>query len=140
MDHYPEVNVQERSVPSSRHDSASSLKNRTQQSDNTNNQQQQQPIQYTSFPPPSDRTNSTTSNSSNGELRRIEAQYARYTDAPPQYTEEQYEGKSEDERQSMRVSDYAKEISRIMGRQLVRDMKVAQPKAGQKAEAKEGVN
>ncbi|KAF2852205.1 hypothetical protein T440DRAFT_446739 [Plenodomus tracheiphilus IPT5] len=140
MDHYPEVNVEERSVASSRHDSASSVnKNRTEQSNSTSSQQE---TQYTSFPPPSNtstsqshRTNSanSTTSSSTKETQRIEAQYARYTDAPPQYTEQQYEGKSEDQINSMRMSDYAKEISRIMGRQIVKDMKIAQHKTKSKS-------
>jgi hypothetical protein len=53
----------------------------------------------------------------------IEADYARYTDAPPPYTEKQYEGKSEDEQNVMRIKDYTKEISRLMGHQLVRGLK-----------------
>lgn len=53
----------------------------------------------------------------------IEADYAQYTDAPPPYTEKQYEGKSEDEQNIMRINDYTKEISRLMGQQLVRGLK-----------------
>lgn len=53
----------------------------------------------------------------------IEADYAQYTDAPPPYTEKQYEGKSEDEQNVMRIKDYTKEISRLMGQQLVRGTK-----------------
>jgi hypothetical protein len=53
----------------------------------------------------------------------IEAEYAQYTDAPPPYTENQYKGKSENEQNAMRSKDYAKEISRMMGRQLVRGLK-----------------
>ncbi|KAH9871670.1 hypothetical protein J1614_005925 [Plenodomus biglobosus] len=136
MDHYPEANVQGRSASSSRHDSASSVdKTRAQQSNNTSTQGQD--TQYTSFPPPSsvsNRSNSANSDSFNQETKSIEARYARYTDAPPQYTEQQYEGKSEDEQNSMRMSDYAKEISRIMGRQLVKDMKIAKHKANNKSE------
>jgi hypothetical protein len=44
-------------------------------------------------------------------------------DAPPPYSEQQYEGKSEDEQSKMRMADYAKEIKRIMGRQLVQGLK-----------------
>jgi hypothetical protein len=55
--------------------------------------------------------------------QRIDAEYARYTDAPPPFSEKQYEGKSPDEQSQMRVTDYAKEISRMMGRQLVRGLK-----------------
>lgn len=61
----------------------------------------------------------------NGDLKveRLEAEYARYTDAPPPYSEKAYEGKSEAESTKMRMGDYAKELSRMMGRQLVRGLK-----------------
>ncbi|CAN9344425.1 unnamed protein product [Alternaria alternata] len=83
---------------------------------------------YTSFPPPSNsslhRINSTHSIASTvNKTHTIEAEYAQYTDAPPPYTEKQYEGKSENEQNTMRSKDYAKEISRFMGHQLVRGLK-----------------
>ncbi|KAF9739916.1 hypothetical protein PMIN06_010026 [Paraphaeosphaeria minitans] len=43
-------------------------------------------------------------------------------DAPPPYREEEFQGKSKDEVRRMRKRDYAVEISRLMGRQLVRGM------------------
>lgn len=131
MKHYPEVNAQERSEASSRHDSASSVdKGRPQQSSNTSTHEKD--TQYTSFPPLSNTSHhrqSTDSTSSNGDIQSIQAKYARYTDAPPQYTEQQYQGKTEDEQNHMRMSDYSKEISRIMSRQLMKDMQIAQHKA-----------
>ncbi|KAF2445298.1 hypothetical protein P171DRAFT_521309 [Karstenula rhodostoma CBS 690.94] len=44
-------------------------------------------------------------------------------DAPPPYREEDFQGKSKDEVSKMRKRDYAVQISRMMGRQLVRGMK-----------------
>jgi hypothetical protein len=83
---------------------------------------------YTSFPPPSNsslqRINSAHSITSTADkTHTIEAEYAQYTDAPPPYTENQYEDKSENEQNTMRSKDYAKEISWMMGRQLVRSLK-----------------
>lgn len=59
-------------------------------------------------------------------VEQLEAEYARYTDAPPPYEEKAYEGKSEAERTRMRMGDYAKELSRMMGRQLVRGLKAGE--------------
>lgn len=56
----------------------------------------------------------------------VEAEYKRYIDAPPPYSEKAYEGKSEEEQTNMRMKDYARELSRIMGRQLVKDLKTIQ--------------
>lgn len=68
--------------------------------------------------------NSTLPDASTADkAQTIEAEYAQYTHAPPPYTEKQYEGKSEDEQNAMRTKDYAKEISRVMGHQLVKDLK-----------------
>jgi hypothetical protein len=53
----------------------------------------------------------------------IAAEYAQYTDAPPPYTEDQYKGKSENEQNTMRSKDYAKEISRMMGHQIIESLK-----------------
>jgi hypothetical protein len=82
---------------------------------------------YTSFPPPSnfslDRINSANSTASTSDkTHNIEAECAQYTDAPPPYTDKQYEGKSENEQNTMRPEDYAMEISRMMGNQLVRSL------------------
>jgi hypothetical protein len=54
---------------------------------------------------------------------KIEADFAQYTDAPPPYSSKQYEGKSEEQQHRMRVADYAKELNRQMGRQLVKGLK-----------------
>lgn len=55
--------------------------------------------------------------------KKLKAEFARYTDAPPPFTEQQYEDKTEEQQLSMRTQDYAKELSRMMGRQLVRGLK-----------------
>lgn len=55
--------------------------------------------------------------------QKLKAEFARYTDAPPPYSEEQYADKTEEQQLCMRTHDYAKELSRIMGRQLVRGLK-----------------
>jgi len=124
MDHHAAVDLH------NRHASASSDKDATPPS-HSKKSTPEQVTGYTSFPSPSaasHRTHSATSHSSSSKEAslRIEAKYARYTDAPPQYTEQQYQGKSEEEQISMRISDYAKEISRAMGRQLVRGLNTAQ--------------
>ncbi|KAF2828437.1 hypothetical protein CC86DRAFT_273672, partial [Ophiobolus disseminans] len=51
------------------------------------------------------------------------AEYAHFTDAPPPFSEKQYEGKSEEQQTKMRRADYAKEINRMMGKQLVAGLK-----------------
>ncbi|EOA82583.1 hypothetical protein ACJQWK_04750 [Exserohilum turcicum] len=140
MDHYPEVNVNERETPtsriSSRHDSASSVGKRSTASQGSRNMRSTksstpQSYSYHSFPSPSthssehsSRSSSSSSNKSN--YQRIEAEYSRYTQAPPPYSEKQYEGKTEDEKSSMRMTDYAKELSRMMGRQLIRGLKISE--------------
>ncbi len=53
----------------------------------------------------------------------IEEAFARYTDASPPCEESQYAGKSEEEQANMRRRDYAKELSRMMGRQLVEGLR-----------------
>lgn len=55
--------------------------------------------------------------------QKLKAEFARYTDAPPPYSEEQYADKTEEQQLSMRTHDYAKELSRMMGRQLVRGLR-----------------
>lgn len=133
MDRYPEVSVNERECPredwsSSRHDSVSSVSNVIVEQtngahidDKTNNDNE-----YTSFPPPSlppnQRADSSSSTESGRELsRRLDAEFARYTHAPPPHSPIEYQGKTADEQTSMRMKDYAKELSRAMGRQLVED-------------------
>lgn len=150
MDHYPEVSVNERETPtsriSSRHDSASSVAKAAaaapQSSSNPNIQTKESAAprtsSYHSFPSPSTHSSdlsayrSNSSSSTNSNSQRIEAEYARYTDAPPPYSEKQYEGKTDDEQTSMRMTDYAKELSRMMGRQLVRGLKIDERQKGRK--------
>ncbi|KAI4945506.1 hypothetical protein J4E91_007848 [Alternaria rosae] len=149
MDHYPEVSVNERETPSSmlssRHDSASSIAKAAAAGQrpsgaSTTDDSTARNSSYHSFPSPSTHSSnhsthrSVSSSSSNSNVQRIEAEYARYTDAPPPYSEKAYEGKSDDERNSMRMTDYAKEISRMMGRQLVRGLKVDEREKGRKGD------
>lgn len=137
MDHYPEVNVQEREC-SSRRDSNSSSINKAQHSlDNKTQDGHLAPPQYTSFPVPDSTTKQlrerndsihSTTNDDETKSQHIEAEYAQYTDAPPPYSEKQYEGKSEEQQIRMRMADYAKELKRMMGRQLVRGLKTGETK------------
>ena len=149
MDHYPEVNVEVQEYPSSasRHDSASSVTkvadfhsppslvpsrqsshtmSSTAAPSNTSAQQR-----TTSNPPASDaaepqeRKDSIHTDEQTAE--KLKAEFARYTDAPPPFSEEQYENKTEEQQLSMRAQDYAKELSRMMGRQLVRGLKTNDP-------------
>lgn len=130
MDHYPEVNVEERACASRSDSNASSIKKAS-----TQHKTQAAP-QYTSFPPPEnenaehyrDRNDSIHSTAHEGDAKHIEAEYAQYTDAPPPYSEKQYEGKSEEQQTKMRMADYAKELKRMMGRQLVRGIKNGETK------------
>jgi hypothetical protein len=141
MDHYPTVSVDERETPSSRissrHDSVSSIgkgaaANKRSPTMQKTGSAERQSYSYHSFPSPSahspdsssSRSNSSTSNHSN--FQRIEEQYSQYTNAPPPYSEKQYEGKTEDEKINMRKRDYTKELSRIMTRQLVRGLKISE--------------
>jgi hypothetical protein len=88
---------------------------------------------YESFPPPAmtsgqdklSRNDSGLSSSSTGTAKsqHIDEEYAQYTHAPPPFAESQYEGKSEEQQNKMRAADYAKELNRMMGRQLVRGLK-----------------
>ncbi|XPS96530.1 hypothetical protein M3J09_005795 [Ascochyta lentis] len=145
MDHYPEINVEEREYLSSasRHDSASSVTkapnfhsppsivpsrqpshtmSSTGVPSTTSSQQQ-----TTSDPPSSDATEQQERKDSihtdEQTAEKLKAEFIRYTDAPPPYSEQQYENKTEEQQLSMRTQDYAKELSRMMGRQLVRGLK-----------------
>ena len=137
MDHYPEVSVDERecrdSMPSSRHDSGNSVAKAVQQ---RQQHETKRSSSYQSFPSPSAHsTHRSDSNYSNSEsAQRIEAEYARYTNAPPPFSAKEYEGKDEEEQTHMRMTDYAKEISRIMGRQLVTGLKVHEMEKGKGGE------
>lgn len=137
MDHYPEVNVSERECASRRtSQSSSSTKppsNRNSLAVNTKASTLSTP-HYTSFPTPPassekealaserQRVDSVTS-TADIKVAELETKYAEILDAPPPYSEKQYEGKSEDEQSKMRMLDYAKELKRMMGRQLVRGLK-----------------
>jgi hypothetical protein len=132
MDRYPETSVRE--YESARENSTSSQQGSMNSATNAAIQHTIETKfnlpgdRYTSFPSPSNsslhRISSTHSTASTSDkTHTIEAEYAQYTDAPPPYTDKQYEGKSENEQNTMRSKDYAKEISRIMGHQLVRGLK-----------------
>lgn len=148
----------------SRHDSASSLKqNGSQviveqqqlQPDTTHqHHHQHQTPQYTSFPSltqlsaPSTthRTDSSTSSSSTSSTsshqkhseNEIDLAYSRYIDAPPPYSAAQYAGKTEAQCEKMKMSEYAREISRVMSRQLVRGLKMKGNATGSTQRGKEG--
>lgn len=143
MDHYPEFNVEERECASRRTSNGSSINKASMQHslDNKTQAGHLAPPQYTSFPPPDnaseqeqreqrERNDSldSASNEDEAKSQHIEAEYSRYTDAPPPYSEKQYEGKSEEQQTKMRMADYAKEIKRMMGRQLVRGLKTGETK------------
>lgn len=104
MDHYPEVNLSERECASRR----------------TSNSSKHSDSQHA----PALRNDSVHSDAS----QNLAAEYARYTDAPPPYSEKQYEGKSEEQQTKMRMADYAKELKRMMGSQLVRGLKSGETK------------
>lgn len=52
----------------------------------------------------------------------LKAKFSRYIDAPPPYSDEQYEDKTEEQQFNMKTHDYAKELSRIMGQQFIRGL------------------
>ncbi|KAJ8117237.1 hypothetical protein OPT61_g1521 [Boeremia exigua] len=141
MDHYPEVNVEVQEQPSSasRHDSASSVTKAadfhsppslvpsrqsshimasTATASNASTEHQ-----TASTPSTSNATESQERKDSvhtdEQTVEKLKTEFARYTDAPPPFSEQEYENKSEEQQLSMRAHDYAKELSRMMGRQLV---------------------
>lgn len=145
MDHYPEVNVevQEHPTSASRHDSASSISkaadfhsppslvpsrqpshNMSSTTDFSSIPAQQR---TTSDPPTSDPTapqeRKDSVHTDEQTAEKLKTEFARYTDAPPPFSEQQYENKTEEEQLNMRAHDYAKELSRMMGRQFVRGLK-----------------
>lgn len=138
MDHYPEVTISERECASRRLSNSSSL-NDSKLVSNTRDGQLAPPV-YTSFPPPSNASEQEhqeqrpridsvdPAGSSSPTKSKMEADLQRYTDAPPPYSEKQYEGKTEEVQNKMRMADYAKEIKRMMGRQLVRGIKSGETK------------
>jgi hypothetical protein len=136
MSQYPEVGVQQRDVVP-RCDSDVSASATISPPQYTNIKKTHgghvAPPHWTQFP-------STSSTASLGQLSRngsdlptpieddaathqIDADYARYTHASPPFSEDQYDGKTEDEQTHMRRVDYAKELKRMMGRQLVKGLK-----------------
>ena len=147
MDRYPEVNVEEREYPSSasRHDSATLV---TKDSDFHSppslvpSRQPSHTMSSTAAPSDTPAQQQTTPSSSTSvaaeqqqhkdsiyideqATEKVKAEFARYTDAPPPFTEQQYENKTEEQALSMRTQDYAKELSRMMGRQLVSGLKTS---------------
>jgi hypothetical protein len=143
MDRYRKVNISQRessSHPSSKASSITKATMHQQQTPDTDTQKtpdsKSTPPQYTSFPPPSttseqDQTRNDSFHNETAKSKQIHADYAQYTDASPPYSEEQYEGKSEEQQTQMRMTDYAKEMNRMMGRQLVRDLKSGETKVAE---------
>ena len=146
MDHYPEVNVEEREYPSSasRHDSASSVTkapdfhsppslvpsrqpSHTMSSTNapskTSTQQQTSSNEHPTSDATEQQDRKDSIHTDDQTAEKLKAEMARYTDASPPFTEQQYEDKTEEQQLSMRTQDYAKELSRMMGRQFVRGLK-----------------
>lgn len=147
MDHYPRVNVQVQEHPSSasRHDSASSVSKEADfhsppslvpsrqpsqtMSSTINHSNASEQQRRTSDPPTSDaaapqeRKDSIHTDGQTAE--KLKTEFARYTDAPPPFSEEQYENKTEEQQLNMRAHDYAKELSRMMGRQFVLGLKTS---------------
>jgi hypothetical protein len=122
MDHYPEVAASERECASRRtSDSKSS----------THQPRKASPYDGQHAPPlfneARDRNDSVHSEESTASQNLAE-RYTQYTDAPPPYSEKQYEGKSEEQQTKMRMTDYAKELKRMMGKQLVRGLKDGETK------------
>jgi hypothetical protein len=136
MDHYPKVNVSERECASRQPSNASSLNKEAISIQHKSSSQETHlaPPQYTSFPSPSNATEQgrIRNDSVHGnDTKHIEAAYSQYTDAPPPYSAKQYEGKTEEQQNKMRMADYAKELKRMMGRQLVRGIKSGETKVEQ---------
>jgi rubrerythrin len=120
MDHYPTVNLSEGGSASSRDSNTSA---------NREIIDAKAPLvaaRRTTFPIPAGQQlprNDSSNSTSTVDSQAIDSEYAQYTDAPPPFEEEQYEGKSEEEQSRMRRLDYAKELNRMMGRQLVKGLK-----------------
>jgi hypothetical protein len=144
MDQYPKVNVEVQEHPStpSRHDSASSLNKHLDfhsppslvtsrqpsqtMSSTTNNSNISEQQQTTANPPTSNNTapqeHDDSSHADGRTTKELKAKFARYIDAPPPYSDEQFEDKTEEQQINMRAHDYAKELSRTMGQQFVRGL------------------
>jgi hypothetical protein len=129
MDSYPQFDVSERECSSRRDSNSSSITKAMRTLDTKTTQNGHlAPPQYTSFPSPSaaaeqERLRNDSVHSTSNTETKIAAEYAQYTDAPPPYSSKQYEGKSEEQQHKMRIADYAKELKRQMGRQLVKGLK-----------------
>ncbi|KAF2997675.1 hypothetical protein E8E13_006044 [Curvularia kusanoi] len=144
MDHYPKVNVevQEHPTSASRHDSASSIDKANfhsppslvtsrqpsqTMSSNTNHSNTSAQQQMTSDPPTSDATaqqeRKDSFHTDEKTAQELRAKFARYIDAPPPFSEQQYEHKTEEQQLNMRAYDYSKELSRMMGKQFVRGLR-----------------
>jgi hypothetical protein len=133
MDHYPKVNVSERECASRQPSNSSSINKEasTQHTTTRSDQAHLAPPQYTSFPSPGNATEQERIRNDSvhsADTKHIEAVYSQYTDAPPPYSAKQYEGKTEEQQNKMRMADYAKELKRMMGRQLVRGIKSGETK------------
>lgn len=119
MDHYTDINVPARATASrfDSNDSHASIASKQHLDDATKS------------PAASlDRNDSTQSVEEAAKEQQIDADYAQYTHAPPPYSDKQYEGKSEEQTNTMRMKDYTKEIKRMMGKQLVRGLKNGETK------------
>ena len=144
MDQYPEVNieVQEQPITPARHDSASSINKISEfhsppslvtsrqpsqtMSSTTSNSNISAQQQTTANPASSDDTSPEERKKSlhtDGRTpEQLKAKFSRYIDAPPPYSDEQYEDKTEEQQVNMKAHDYAKELSRIMGQQFIRGL------------------
>jgi rubrerythrin len=117
MNHYPVVSLAEGGSASSRDSNTSPI---------IDAKAPNVAARRTTFPNPSGQQlprNDSSTSTSTVDSQAIDSEYAQYTDAPPPFEEEQYEGKSEEEQTRMRMADYAKELNRMMGKQLVRGLK-----------------
>ncbi|KAL5117529.1 hypothetical protein ACEQ8H_004559 [Pleosporales sp. CAS-2024a] len=133
MDNYPNVKVSTRECASRQSTSTSATHTSQPNSSHKHAHDQQPPRHHHSdtapyyegqHAPPLRRDSASPSPENT-----VVAAYARYTDAPPPYAASQYEGKTEEQQNKMRMADYAKEIKRAMGRQLVRGLKNGETKA-----------
>lgn len=145
MDHYPEVNVEVQEQPSSasRRDSAASITkasdfhsppsivpsrqpshtmaSTTASLDTSTQQQTNSTPPLSNTTEPQERKDSVHTDEQTA--AKLKAEFARYTNAPPPFTKEQYENKTEEQQLCMRAHDYSKELSRMMGRQFVRGIR-----------------
>ena len=136
MDHYPEINVHERECSSRRPSNSSSTMDKPTIAHNKSLDGHLAPPLDTAFPSPDNPSEQAQAlrRKDSGQTeeaaisKRVVEEYAQYTNAPPPYSEKQYEGKSEEQQNKMRMADYAKEIKRMMGRQLIKGIKSGETK------------